>query len=398
MPAFKRLISAVALSILVVSSSAISTVGANGSLAEVGKVPEYVAERRDTDESTKTEKATANTKTKEPTKEASSETSGSAGSAKTATAAASIVAMKVIGTAEPADPAKPANDILAAADNKPTNGSYIAGCPAELYMLSIAGETAGAADPFCTVCGDKGRAYGFCQLDYRYDLVKFMNFAYDRHPELWSGFSEHIGKKKGDATLIANEGIKNTFDHAMSADFQTAIDDQFAFLKNRYWDTLYDACLSKGLDLSKRHVAVSAALFSVSVNCGPHAALFAEALSDDMSDQEMIDEIYRIRNTTLADETVLGVRKGTSSRYRKYEPQMAHDLLFGNITIDSEKIYGAGVEWHGNPFAKDVIAVQPEGSEDIAYDSVQKHPGAEEGESDSEGGYYVPAECIESCS
>lgn len=239
------------------------------------------------------------------------------------------------------------------------SGLYVAGCPAELFMLSIAGETAGAADPACTVCGDRGRAYGYCQFDYRYDLVKFMKYAFGKHPELWSGFEGYLGMKKGNTELVGNAGIRNTFLSALTNDFETAVDDQFTFLRSVYWDPIEDAFLEKGIDLSERNVAVSAAMFSVSVNCGPHAGLFAKRLTGDMSDKEMIDEIYRIRNTTLAEEDVLGVRKGTSSRYRKYEPQMAYDLLYGDITIDSEKTYGGGVEWHGNPFTEKVLTDLP---------------------------------------
>jgi hypothetical protein len=42
--------------------------------------------------------------------------------------------------------------------------------------------------------------------------------------------------------------------------------------------------------------------------------------------------------------------KGTNDRYLIYEPEMAADLMFGRVNLDSWKIYGCGVEWYGNPF------------------------------------------------
>lgn len=82
------------------------------------------------------------------------------------------------------DPA-PENDfsIISNAGNQALSGIYIAGKPAELFMLSIAGETSGGQTS-SVYSGDFGRAYGLCQFDYRYDLHEFMNWAYNKHPDL----------------------------------------------------------------------------------------------------------------------------------------------------------------------------------------------------------------------
>lgn len=98
-----------------------------------------------------------------------------------------------------------------------------------------------------------------------------------------------------------------------------------------------------------------------------------------MSDEEMIRCIYRLRNTVLAQQKVGKSFKGTTKRYLKAEPQMALDLLYGYITIDSDISYGGGVEWHGNPFTNIVSTIQkdrrvlytPESTDlDIASSSV----------------------------
>lgn len=267
------------------------------------------------------------------------------------------------------------------------SGLNIAGYPAELYMLCIAGETSGMSNMAAVKNGDKGSAYGICQFDYRYDLASFMKFAYGKHPELWPAFSDYLNFENGNPELKRNETIGNAFLDAMKIDYETAITDQLEFMTNRYWTGFKEKLNSAGFNLDERNIAVSAAMFSVNVNCGTQPSLFINNLSPDMSDEEMIRCIYRLRNTVLAQQKVGKSFKGTTKRYLKAEPQMALDLLYGYITIDSDISYGGGVEWHGNPFTNIVSTIQkdrrvlytPESTDlDIASSSVA------ESESESE--------------
>ena len=249
--------------------------------------------------------------------------------------------------------------------NRPANeepgqisGLIIAGMPAEFYMLSIAGETSGMANEAAVANGDHGRAYGICQFDYRYDLADFMRYAYGKHPDLWPAFEGFLSAADGDAALCGNRVIADAFTGAMAADRETAIGDQLEFLRGRYWDGFAATMNQAGFNLGGRHIAVSAAFFSVNVNCGAQASIFINNLSPDMTDEEMIRSIYRLRNTVLAEQNVMGAKKGTTTRYLKSEPQMALDLLYGVTTIDSVRKYGGGVEWHGNPFVNTVTTVE----------------------------------------
>ena len=253
--------------------------------------------------------------------------------------------------------------------DKPTDGGpgqisglQIADMPAEFYMLSIAGEVSGMSNINAIVNGDKGRAYGICQFDYRYDLVRFMNYAYDKHPELWPGFEGFLGFENGDEKLCNNPVIAETFVKTMQTDYETAVCDQLEFVRIHYWDSFKDQMNNAGFNLDGRHIAVSAALLSVKVNCGTQAGTFINNLSPDMSDEEMIRGIYKIRNTILAEQYVGSVKKGTSTRYLKSEPQMALDLLYGYTTIDSVVNYGGGVEWHGNPFVDAITTIELTGA------------------------------------
>lgn len=242
------------------------------------------------------------------------------------------------------------------------SGLTIAGNPAEFYMLCIAGETSGLANLSAVSNGDRGRAYGICQLDYRYDLVGFMNFAYEKHPDLWPAFSKYLNYSAGNPDLKSNSDIGNAFIAAMEVDYETAISDQLEYMSMKYWNSCKEKMNEAGFDLDNRHIAVSAALFSVNVNCGTQPNIFINNLSPDMTDEEMIRGIYHLRNTVFARQKVGSAFKGTTTRYKRSEPQMALDLLYGYITIDSHKNYGGGVEWHGNPFYDAITTVPNEGS------------------------------------
>lgn len=239
------------------------------------------------------------------------------------------------------------------------SGILISGKPAEFYMLSIAGETSGGQ----IIMGDRGRAYGLCQFDYRYDLVDFMRWAYSNHPELWSGFSTFISYSVGAEELVGNVGIQNAFITARQINYEAAISDELLFMRQRYWDGFQTALDKAGFNLSGRHIAVSAAMFSVNVNCGAQPDVFINNLSPEMTDIELICGTYKLRNTMLAEQVVGRYgRKGTTGRYLFAEPQMALDLYHGYTTIDTAKNYGHGVQWCKNIFFEAITTVAIPGS------------------------------------
>lgn len=59
--------------------------------------------------------------------------------------------------------------------------------------------------------GDKGRAYGRYQFDYRYGLVPFMQFCIQHYPNLFSGFQPYIDLGVGNEQLVSNSGLKQMF-------------------------------------------------------------------------------------------------------------------------------------------------------------------------------------------
>lgn len=230
-----------------------------------------------------------------------------------------------------------------------SSGLKVTGYPAELFMLAMAGESS-CAEPGIVDGGDKGRAYGILQFDYRYDLTDFMRYAYQLHPQLWPAFADFQHTARGDGSMVHNAAIGQAFADAMAVDRQNAIADQLVFAAHRYWDGCAGRLNRAGFNLGGRSVAVSAAMFSVNVNAGVHTDQYLRMLKPEMTDEEMVCAIYQMRNGLMSDERVLGVTKGTTGRYVGSEPQMALDLLYGYVNIRSNANYGHGVQWRSGVF------------------------------------------------
>lgn len=260
------------------------------------------------------------------------------------------------------------------------SGILISGEPAEFYMLSIAGETSGGQ----IIMGDRGRAYGLCQFDYRYDLVDFMRWAYSSHSELWSGFGSYLSYSVGSEALVGNVGIQDVFVTARQKNYEAAISDELLFMRQRYWDGFQAALDKAGFNLSGRHIAVSAAMFSVNVNCGAQPDIFINNLSPEMTDVELICGTYKLRNTMLAEQMVGRYgRKGTTGRYLYAEPQMALDLYHGYATIDTAKNYSSGVQWCKNIFSETVTTVALVGNSAEWIETISETPSETEVEETS---------------
>lgn len=218
-----------------------------------------------------------------------------------------------------------------------TSGYTIGGYPLELFMISMAGETSGAK----IIIGDKGRAYGLCQFDYRYDLTDFINYAYETHPALWFAFEPFVNKyNRGDPELIYNQEILQAFQIAEQLSPVNYASDQAEFLFRRYFSNTYQALEQAGFCLNQRNISVSAALMSININCGSQTGLYLATLSPTMTDEEMIERIYALRNSVLTRNG-----KGTNTRFLTSEPRLAQLMSTGSIRVDSEFSMAGGVEW-----------------------------------------------------
>lgn len=83
--------------------------------------------------------------------------------------------------------------------------------------------------------GDKGRAYGRYQFDYRYGLVPFMQFCVEQYPTLFSGFQPYIALGAGNESLVSNDGLKQLF-----IDYTTNHLSEFSKMQNwQMYNTYY---------------------------------------------------------------------------------------------------------------------------------------------------------------
>lgn len=226
----------------------------------------------------------------------------------------------------------------------------------ELYMVTISGETSGASELSAFTLNDSGNAYGIFSLDYRFELVDGMNYLYNRNRKLWRGFEPYLNCRDGSSVLRNNSVITNVFIQAMREDYQSAIYDQLHYMYTVHYKDIKDALKEKGVNLDSRDVAVSAAIMSISVNCGLSAKKeIVKYLCNSMTDEEMIEELYRVRNEVLSQYKVGDRKKGTNKRYQYAEKKMVLDILNKRIDADSTDLdYGNGVEWSGNIFESPV--------------------------------------------
>jgi len=222
------------------------------------------------------------------------------------------------------------------------SGVLFGAYPGELFAVSMTGEGSGAG---AGLIGDAGKAYGLMQFDYRYALVPFMQYAYNRNQSLWSGFSGYINYSQGDQRLVNNSNILSVFENARSQDNVTFLSMQCDYFIENYFKRTKTKLLEKGIDLEQRHIAVSAAILSLNVNCGEQAQKISNLLTVDMSDKDMIETLYaNRRNGNLKSSGK------TNNRWKQTsEEAQCLALLEGSWVITEDysaaRAWSSGWEW-----------------------------------------------------
>ena len=211
--------------------------------------------------------------------------------------------------------------------------------PGEYFALSMTGEGSGAG---AGLMGDKGRAYGLMQLDYRYALVPFAQWATAKYPDLWSGLQFITNVAQGDSDLVGNQQILAAFENARSLDNDKFLATQCEYFKANYYDGTYNKLKELGIDLDQRHIAVSSALLSLQVNCGSQTTKVCNILNADMSDAEMISTLYANRRNGYLK------KDGKDAKRWVGEEQQALAMLSGEWTIDKD--YTEATAWSGGWF------------------------------------------------
>ena len=218
------------------------------------------------------------------------------------------------------------------------SGILFGNYPGELFAISMTGEGSGAGEG---LMGDGGKAYGLMQLDYRYALIPFCQWAYSAYPDVWSGLAPFQNVGRGDPVLKNNSQVLSAFEDARSRNPKDFVSSQCEFFKVTYFDGTSSALKKQGIDLDKRNIAVSAALLSIQVNAGSITKKVCAVLTNQMTDEEMIHVLYENRrNGNFASSG------GSNQRWQKDgEEAQCMALLSGTWKIDQD--YTAADQYSG---------------------------------------------------
>lgn len=213
--------------------------------------------------------------------------------------------------------------------------------PGELFAISMTGEGSGAG---AGLIGDRGRAYGLMQFDYRYALIPFCQWASATYPDVWGGLARWNNTAQGSASLVNNSEIVAVFKRARDKDPKVFIGAQCEYFKVNYFDTTYNKLKEQGIDLDSRHIAVSSAILSLQVNCGSQTKKICGLLDNTMSDEEMIRTLYENRRN--------GYLKSSGKNNNRWKPagEEAHCMALLNGTWTLTQDYTAATSYSGGWF------------------------------------------------
>lgn len=242
----------------------------------------------------------------------------------------------IVGVNKTEEESVPASSskVQAGSTDRGMSGYTFSGNPAEVMFLSAHGEKGFVEANMKKSSGDKGQAYGIMQFDYRYDLVAFMNFAYAKHPNEWSGFKPYLSYRKGDTALVSNSGIEQAFAQCYDKNPSIYVGDQLERMRTVYFNDSAKQYLKDktGIDVDSRGVAVESAFLSAEINnCkGMDWYISNGGLNNNMTDAEIIHGIYQTVRT----------RRSFDRFKENGEEDVAKKMLTGEVKVTGTYING----------------------------------------------------------
>jgi hypothetical protein len=142
------------------------------------------------------------------------------------------------------------------------------------------------------VMGDRGRAYGAYQFDYRYGLVPFLEYCVNNYPQ-FNGFTPFISLGAGNTQLVNNNILHSLFaNYAINytADFLAA---QNAVAIEQYLQPAIDYITNNyNYDIKDKGAVVLGSLFSMAIRSGAITAARKYANCANMSPVDIINYTY----------------------------------------------------------------------------------------------------------
>lgn len=146
--------------------------------------------------------------------------------------------------------------------------------------------------------GDKGRAYGKYQFDYRYYLVPFLQSCVD-YSSKYADLKKYIALGAGNGALIYNSGLASLW-----KSYCDRYPEEFAMLQDRQAYKVYYLEAKRyikklySIDMDRHGPAVKGSLFSMAIRSGQLTGAQKYAgCTDSTSDAEMMQKAYRTYGT-----------------------------------------------------------------------------------------------------
>lgn len=155
------------------------------------------------------------------------------------------------------------------------------------------------ADAYRQTGGDNGNACGKYQFDYRYSLLPFVKYCYEKDPVTFAAFKPYarlsLTKK---SRLQGNTKFYKAWQKIYDTYPETFIKYQDDYAKMEYYDATERYLLNYGIDIRERPYVVQGAVFSYSIQHGQLTAaqaVVAAGINNSTSDEDFLKKLYRYR-------------------------------------------------------------------------------------------------------
>lgn len=160
---------------------------------------------------------------------------------------------------------------------------------------------------YAQVGGDGGKAYGRYQMDYRYCLPDFLNYAVAADPVKYSMLTKFTEYSAGDEKLKKGQGLELAWMKAYQADPEGFSDLQDQFMYENYYLPGKAALKRKGIDLDEiGDPVLNGTVYSLSVRDGADedgVRAAWQSLSPELTIQQWLAKIYELETTRHPDQS-----------------------------------------------------------------------------------------------
>lgn len=175
--------------------------------------------------------------------------------------------------------------------------------------------------------GDKGRAYGLYQFDYRYALVPFLRYLVTRNSKYYE-FQPFAKYAQGSSALVNNENLHQLFIRfATDLDFCNAQDD---YAKDQYYKPAADYMKRKwGVDPNDHSSVFRGSMFSMAIRSGQENG--AARMHQTGTEEEILRKAYATYGLEDAGRWPVQLKDALQALKEEREAQQRNWLQRGDM-------------------------------------------------------------------